>query len=58
MAVLGPPSYYGRFGFGPASEVEITSPYDEAGPAYQVRPVGATALEPGTVVYPPMFSEV
>ena len=58
VAVLGPPSFYARFGFGPASDVEITSPYDAAGPAYQVRPLGDAALEPGTVVYPPMFSEV
>ena len=58
VAVLGPQSFYARFGFGPASEVEITSPYDAAGSAYQVRPLGPGVLEPGTVVYPPMFSEV
>lgn len=58
VAVLGSQSLYARFGFGPASDVEITSPYDAAGPAYQVRPLGEAALEAGTVVYPPMFSEV
>jgi putative acetyltransferase len=58
VAVLGPPSFYGRFGFGPAAEQEIGSPYDAAGPAYQVRPLQGAALEPGTVVYPPMFSEL
>jgi putative acetyltransferase len=58
VAVLGPQSFYARFGFGPASDVEITSPYDAAGSAYQVRSLGDTALEAGTVVYPPMFSEV
>jgi putative acetyltransferase len=58
MAVLGPPSFYARFGFGPASDVGITSPYEAAGPAYQVRPLGDAVLEPGTVVYPPMFSEL
>jgi len=58
VAVLGPQSFYARFGFGPASDVEITSPYDAAGSAYQVRPLGEAALEPGTVVYPPMFGEL
>lgn len=58
VAVLGAPSFYARFGFGPASDLEITSPYDAANSAYQVRPLGDTALEPGTVVYPPMFGEV
>jgi predicted N-acetyltransferase YhbS len=58
VAVLGPPSFYARFGFGAAPDVEIRSPYDAAGPAYQVRPLGGAAFEPGTVVYPPMFSEV
>ena len=58
VAVLGPQSFYARFGFEPASDVEITSPYDAAGSAYQVRPLGEAALEAGTVVYPPMFSEV
>ncbi len=58
IAVLGPPSFYARFGFGPAADVEISSPYDAAGPAYQVRPLGTVALEPGTVVYPPMFGEL
>jgi len=58
VAVLGPPSFYARFGFVPASDVEIASPYDAAGSAYQVRPLGDTSLEAGAVVYPPMFSEV
>ena len=55
IAVLGPPSFYERFGFAPAAEVGIHSPYDEAGPAYQVRPVGERSVEPGRVVYPPIF---
>lgn len=58
VAVLGPQSFYARFDFGPASDAEITSPYDAAGSAYQVRPLGDGPLEAGTVVYPPMFSEV
>ena len=57
-AVLGPPSFYGRFGFEPASSADIRSPYDAAGDAYQVRALGDARLEPGTVVYPPMFGEI
>ena len=55
IAVLGAPSFYERFGFGPAADRGVQSPYDEAGGAYQVRPVGGRAIEPGTVIYPPMF---
>lgn len=58
IAALGAPTFYARFGFGPASEAGIRSPYDEAGPAYQVRPVGGVALEPGIVEYPSSFSLV
>ena len=58
VAVLGAPSFYARFGFAPAADEGIASPYDAAGPAYQVRPIGGAALEPGTVVYPPMFGEI
>lgn len=58
VAVLGPPSFYERFGFEPATEAGIRSPYDAAGPAYQVRPLGEAKLEPGTVIYPPMFGEI
>ena len=58
VAVLGAPSFYGRFGFEPAADAGIYSPYDAAGEAYQVRPNGDAELEPGTVVYPPMFGEI
>jgi len=58
VAVVGAPSFYARFGFGPAADADIGSPYDAAGPAFQVRPLGAASLEAGTVVYPPMFNEV
>ena len=58
VAVLGPPSFYGRFGFEPAAPAGIRSRYDAAGEAYQVRPLGDAELEPGTVVYPPMFGEL
>lgn len=55
IAVLGPPSFYGRFGFGPADELGVRSPYDDAGGAYQVRPIAGRAVDPGSVIYPPMF---
>ena len=55
VAVLGAPSFYERFGFEPASYMGVRSPYEDAGDAYQVRPVGARDVEPGTVIYPPMF---
>ncbi len=58
VAVLGAAAFYGRFGFVPAATEEIGSPYDAAGPAFQVRPLGGATLEPGTVVYPAMFGEV
>lgn len=55
IAVLGPPSFYERFGFAPAAHAGIHAAYDEAGPAYQVRPVGGRPIEPGRVIYPPIF---
>jgi putative acetyltransferase len=58
IAVLGASSFYGRFGFVPASDAGIRSPYDAAGPAYQVRPNEGATLEPGTVIYPPVFGSV
>ncbi|MBA2633245.1 MAG: N-acetyltransferase [Chloroflexi bacterium] len=58
VAVLGAPSFYARFGFRPAADEAIHSPYDAAGSAFQVRPLAGASLEPGTVVYPPMFGEL
>ena len=55
IAVLGAPSFYERFGFGPAADLGVRSPYDDAGPAYQVRPIAGREFEPGSVVYPAMF---
>ena len=55
IAVLGAPSFYERFGFAPAADLGVRSPYDDAGDAYQVRPIGDRVVEPGSVVYPPMF---
>ena len=58
IAVLGAPSFYGRFGFSPAADAGVRSPYDAAGPAYQVRRLGDREVEPGTVLYPPVFREL
>ena len=58
MVVLGAPSFYERFGFSPAADEGVRSPYDAAGPAYQVRRLGDHEVEPGTVIYPPIFGEL
>ena len=55
LAVLGGQSFYERFGFEPAADLGVRSPYDDAGPAYQVRSLGGRPIEPGSVIYPPMF---
>ena len=47
IAVLGPPSFYRRFGFGPAEALGVQSPYDSAGGAYQVRPDRRACRGPG-----------
>lgn len=58
VAVLGPPSFYERFGFMPAADAGVSSPYDDAGPAYRMRAIGGRPLVPGRVIYPPMFETV
>lgn len=61
MVVVGSPAFYGRFGFVPATSVEVTGPYAEAGDAFQVRPRPGIAEEEvpsGTVVYPATFAAV
>ena len=55
IAVLGAPTFYERFGFGPAADLGVRSPYDDAGPAYQVLPMAGREVEPGSVIYPAMF---
>jgi putative acetyltransferase len=57
VAVLGAPSFYERFDFIPAADVDVHSRYDSAGPAFQVRPIGGRPIEPGTVIYPPIFED-
>lgn len=58
IAVLGAPSFYGRFGFVPAATHDVTSPYSDAGEANQVRQIGDRPIQPGILVYPPMFEAV
>lgn len=58
VAVLGAPSFYGRFGFIPAAEHDLGGPYDAAGDAFQVRPRPDAAIPPGTLDYPPAFAAV
>lgn len=55
VAVLGAQTFYEGFGFEPAAEFNIHSPYNDAGPAFQVRPIGGRPIEPGSLIYPPMF---
>jgi len=56
--VLGSPPFYARFGFDPALPLGLTGPYDAADEAFRVRPRPGAEITPGTVVYPPAFSEV
>ena len=60
VMVLGDPEYYPRFGFRPADELGIRSPYDV--PAGPLSPHMALALDPGRPVpsgqlrYPDVFA--
>lgn len=59
IAVLGAPSFYGRFGFVPASAFGITGPYDAAGEAFAIRPRASGAEPPaGAVSYPAPFGDL
>lgn len=60
MVVLGSPAFYGRLGFKPASNFELTSVYQGAGSAFQaleLRP-GALQTVSGTVQYCAAFDGV
>lgn len=58
-AVLGLPSFYARFGFVPAAEHGIDSPYADAGGAFRVRPrPGRVEFPAGLLIYPAMFEGV
>jgi putative acetyltransferase len=56
VAVLGAPSFYGRFGFEPAADHGLEGPYDAAGEAFQVRARPGAEITPGRLVYPPAFA--
>jgi predicted N-acetyltransferase YhbS len=58
IVVLGAPSFYERFGFTPAADAGIRSPYDAAGAAYGVMFLRDAEPEAGTVVYPPIFGSL
>ena len=58
VAVLGAPSFYRRFGFEPAADHGLESPYDAAGEAFQVRLRPGAVVTSGTLVYPPAFVAV
>lgn len=44
ISILGDPGYYGRFGFGPASEFAITAPMPDVAPFFLIRPLRANGL--------------
>lgn len=56
--VLGSPPFYARFGFVPALPLGLHGPYDAAGDAFRVRARPGVAISPGTILYPPAFSDV
>jgi putative acetyltransferase len=56
---LGSPAFFARFGFVPAVDYDIESPYGGAGRAFQVRPRrNGPAPVAGTVFYPRMFEQL
>ena len=59
LFVLGDPSFYRRFGFVPAADLGLVSPYADAAEAFQVlplRPPTAPPIPPGTVRYTAPFA--
>lgn len=60
VIVLGHSTYYPRFGFIPASEKDIKSPFEVPDEAFMVIELQKGALDgvQGTVSYPEAFSEV
>jgi putative acetyltransferase len=59
VVVVGSPAFYGEFGFAPASEASVRGPFETAGDAFQVRPLGGSGPIPsGVVSYPAAFTGV
>jgi putative acetyltransferase len=59
VALLGAPAYYGRFGFRPSTDYQVTPPRPEWRAHFQVRTL--TAWQPqlcGTFTYPEPFDRV
>lgn len=44
VSILGDPAYYGRCGYGPASELGLTNPIPDVGPASMIKPLWPDAL--------------
>jgi putative acetyltransferase len=57
VALLGDPAYYGRFGFGPATEFGIEAPDPTWGEHFQVRRLGGPPLT-GTFRYAEPFARL
>jgi putative acetyltransferase len=56
VVVLGDPDYYGRFGFGPATDREVTGPFDVPGAYFQALALPAYDGSPkGHCRYPAPF---
>lgn len=59
VVVLGDPQYYGRFGFGPARELGVVSPFDVPDEVFQALALPAYEGSPrGRAVYPEPFGVV
>lgn len=57
ISILGDPGYYGRFGFGPASDFHITAPMADVDRFFLIRPLRANGLAGvhGVLHYDPAF---
>ena len=60
VVALGHPTYYPRFGFGPAHHAGLSCEYDAPLEAFMVLELADGALEScsGTVRYHPVFAEL
>jgi putative acetyltransferase len=57
VVVLGDPGYYGRFGFGPASRLGVTGPYDVPDEVFQAVALPAyDGIPRGAARYPAAFA--
>ncbi len=57
VVLLGSPAYYGRFGFRPAEQLNVSPPEAGWGEAFQARPLSAYTFQlAGPFRYAPAFS--